>query len=413
MSLPSPSEKQARVIWMAITGLAVATLAVLSAGLVWGLGRVLHTLSPVIWPLAIAAVVACLLDPVVGFLEKKGFSCFNSILAVFALALLLVGGLCGSVLPQIVTETRQLISRAPEYGAKLERCLEDWSQDPPQVLEKILQRFRPSAGSSPAITPPEMLTGSLTKPLAGEVSQSGLPPKAGGIGAAAFGPVQDWLAGIMPDVGRWLFGQVGRITAWLGVIAGMALVPVYAFYLLLERRGIESNWTEVLPVLDSRFKEELVFVLRSINGYLIAFFRGQLLVALCDAVLYTAGFLSIGLPYALLLGAAAVGLTMIPFLGAFTVCGAALVIAVAQFGDWLHPLLVLGVFGVVQTLEGLVISPRIMGDRVGLHPLVIIVAVMTGTTLLGGLLGGVLAIPLAAVLRVLLARYVWKKRAAS
>jgi len=75
-------------------------------------------------------------------------------------------------------------------------------------------------------------------------------------------------------------------------------------------------------------------------------------------------------------------------------------------------LLVLAVFGVVQTLEGLVISPKILGDRVGLHPLAIIVAVMVGTTLLGGLLGGILAIPLTAALRVLMFRYVWKRREA-
>ena len=134
------------------------------------------------------------------------------------------------------------------------------------------------------------------------------------------------------------------------------------------------------------------------------------MVAMCDAGLFTTGFLIIGMPYAILIGASALALTMIPFLGAITICVTALIIAVVQYGDWLHPLLVLAVFAVVQTLEGLVISPRIMGGRVGLHPLAIIIAVMAGTTLLGGLLGGVLAIPLTAVLRVLLARYVWKKR---
>jgi len=89
------------------------------------------------------------------------------------------------------------------------------------------------------------------------------------------------------------------------------------------------------------------------------------------------------LPYAALIGVAAMVLTMIPFLGAIIVCIAALVIAAVQFGDWLHPMLVLIVFAIVQTLEGLVISPKIMGGRVGLHPLTIIIAVMTGTTLLG------------------------------
>jgi predicted PurR-regulated permease PerM len=116
------------------------------------------------------------------------------------------------------------------------------------------------------------------------------------------------------------------------------------------------------------------------------------------------------LPYAVLLGAAAVLLTMIPFLGAITICFTALIIAFVQYGDWLHPALVLAVFAVVQSLEGLVISPRIMRGRVGLHPLAIIIAVMAGTTLLGGLLGGILAIPLTAAMRVVMARYVWKRR---
>jgi len=105
----------------------------------------------------------------------------------------------------------------------------------------------------------------------------------------------------------------------------------------------------------------------------------------------------------------AVFLTMVPFLGAIIVCLTALALAFVQYGDWQHPALVLLVFAVVQALESLVISPKIMGNRVGLHPLVIIIAVMTGTTLLGGILGGLLAIPLAAALRVILFHYVWKK----
>jgi predicted PurR-regulated permease PerM len=190
---------------------------------------------------------------------------------------------------------------------------------------------------------------------------------------------------------------------------GLSLIPIYAFYLLIEKQGIQSKWTNYLPVTDSTFKDELVFILQSINDYLIAFFRGQVLVAICDGILYGIGFLIIGLPYAILLGAAAVVLTIIPFIGAIIIFITAMIIAFVQFGDWKHPLLVVAVFAVVQTLEGVVISPRIMKGRVGLHPLTIIIAVMVGTTLLGGLLGGVLAIPLTAVLRVLLARYVWKR----
>jgi predicted PurR-regulated permease PerM len=91
----------------------------------------------------------------------------------------------------------------------------------------------------------------------------------------------------------------------------------------------------------------------------------------------------------------------------------AVALAAVQFRDWWHPLAVIAVFGTAQALEGLVISPKIIGDRVGLHPLTIIIAVMVGTTLLGGVLGGILAIPLTAALRVLMFRYVWKKSGAA
>ena len=412
MNFPPPSEKQTRVIWLAVTGLAVAALVGLVVAMIWGAGRVLQMLSPVLWPLAIAGVIAYLLDPVVDRLEQRGFSRANSILCVFGIALLILVALFGSIVPQLVSETRLLAARVPEYAAKLERRIESWSTNRPPLIEKFF-KHTPLAATNAA----DIVLLDTNAPAATNVVTAAPAPgrpanSSDGIDPQTLQSAKDWAANALPEIGRWLFGQVGRVASWFGFLAGLALVPVYAFYLLLEKRGIESSWTDYLPVKDSSFKDELVFVLRSINGYLIAFFRGQVLVAICDAVLYTTGFLIIGLPYAILIGASAVLLTMIPFLGAITICFTALVISVVQYGDWLHPLLVLAVFAVVQTLEGLVISPRIMGGRVGLHPLAIIIAVMAGTTLLGGLLGGILAIPLAAVLRVLMARYVWKKREA-
>jgi predicted PurR-regulated permease PerM len=411
MTFPPPTEKQARVIWLAATGLAVAVLVGLLVALVWGLGRVLQILSPVLWPLAIAGVIVYLLDPVVDRFEKTGLPRVVSIICVFGIALLLVAAVFGSVVPQIVSETRQFVSHVPEYSAKLEQRIETWIENPPPLIQKILKRAAPPAETSIAATNSETISTTTTN-VAGNVAKENTSQLNGALDQKTLQSAKDWLANALPKIGRWLFGQVGRMASWFGFLVGLALVPVYAFYLLLERRGIESSWTDYLPVADSKFKDELVFVLRSINGYLIAFFRDQVLVAMCDAVLYTTGFLIIGLQYASLIGAAALVLTMIPFLGAITICVTALIIAVVQYGDWLHPLLVLAVFAVVQSLEGLVISPRIMGGRVGLPPLAIIIAVMAGTTLLGGLLGGVLAIPLTAVLRVLLARYVWKKRVA-
>jgi predicted PurR-regulated permease PerM len=386
-------------MWMALTGLSLALLLALVGGLIWGLGQVLRVLSPVLWPLAIAGVLAYLLDPLVDFFERKRVPRTRAIIVVFIIALGIMGALLGSVVPQIVNETRDLANRLPQYASQLQERTEKFIAHPPDVFRKFLNTYSRQTGQPAATAAPPTTT----------TNQPGSATASDGLNPQTIQSASDWLKTAAPKVGSWIFGQVGKVASWLGVLAGLALVPVYLFYFLLEKRGISDHWSNYLPVSDSGFKNEMVFVIRSINDYLIAFFRGQVLVAVCDGILYTIGFLAIGLPYAILLGAISVFLTMIPFLGAIITCGAALIIALVQYGDWLHPLLVLGVFAVVQALEGTVISPKIMGDRVGLHPVTIIIAVMAGTTLLGGILGGILAIPLTAVLRVLMFRYVWKK----
>jgi predicted PurR-regulated permease PerM len=378
-----PTEKQARILWFALTGLAVATVVALIVAAVWGLGRVLDLLSPVLWPLAIAGVVACLLAPLVDFFERKKIPRARAIILVFGMAFALVLGVLASVIPQVVVETEQLASKVPEYSERLQTRINAFIAQPPEFL----RRFMP---------PPQSVPVTDANPSGRENS--------------VLASATDWLTGSLPAMGSWLLGRIAKVASGFGLLAGLVLIPVYAFYFLLEQRGIEKHWKEYLPLQDSRAKDEVVFVLDSIKQYLVAFFRGQVLVAMCDAVLYTIGFLIVGVNYAFLLGFAAVLLTMIPFLGAIVICITALTLAFVQYGDWQHPALVLAVFAVVQSLEGLVISPKIMGDRVGLHPLAIIIAVMAGTTLLGGILGGILAIPLAAALRVIMFRYVWKKR---
>ena len=413
MNFPPPTEKQARLIWVALTGLAAAVIVALIVGLVWGLGRVLNELSPVIWPIAVAGVLAYLLDPVVDLLQRKGVPRTRGIVVVFVGAFLILAGLLASVVPQVVVETQDLARKIPGYTARLEQKADDLITHPPAWLKRFLPQQPVTVELPAAAGPnaePSVVSASvaMTNPPPVFVSEKSAP--APGFDRATLSSAADWLARSLPVLGKRLAQAVSYIGSWFGVVAGLALIPIYAFYFLLEKQGIESQWTDYLPVKESKFKEEAVFVLNSINDYLIAFFRGQVLVAICDGILYTIGFLIVGVPYALLIGVMATFLTMIPFLGAITTCVTALIIAFVHYGDWQHPALVLAVFAVVQTLEGLFISPKIMGGRVGLHPLAIIIAVMAGTTLLGGLLGGILAIPLAAVLRVLMFRYVWKKR---
>lgn len=423
MSLPPPSPKQANIIWLALTGIAITTLVLLVVALIWGAGQALQILAPVIWPLAIAGVIAYLLDPVVDKLETRGIPRTRAIIMVFACAVVLMLGLLGSVVPQIVTETHDLAKRVPGYSQKIQSRVQRWINNPPPTLRRLLDR---SSTAAPVVTTNEVVipsqppappatnavaSGSATnapEPTIEEDSANAFWSKV--LGTDTVKSAADWFAKMAPKAAAWAGEQISRVASFFGLLAGLALVPVYAFYFLLEKRGIETHWTDYLPVKTSGFKDELIFVIKSINDHLISFFRGQVLVAICDGVCYTIGFLLIGLPYSVLLGAIAIVLTMIPFLGAIATCAAALVIAFVQFGDWQHPVLVLVVFAVVQSLEGFVIQPKIMGDRTGLHPLTIIIAVMVGTTVLGGILGGILAIPLTAAGKVLMLRYVWKQR---
>lgn len=404
MSLPSPTEKQARVIWLAVTGLAIATIVALIVALVWGLGQVLDVLSPVIWPLAVAGVLACLLDPVVDFLVGRKVPRMRAIAVVFALALVIVLGLAASVVPQLVVQSQELAKKSSELTTQLPAKAAELAANPPKWLPRqgaeLLKSLSGLVHAANSNAPIAIVTmeSSTNAPVLLPAEESD-----------SLNSVANYFTRLLPRFGEWLRQVLGFVGAVFGIIAGLALVPIYAFYFLLEKHGISDRWRDYLPVQDSKFKDEAVFVINSINEYLVAFFRGQVLVAICDGILYTIGFVLIGLPYALLLGVLATCLTIIPFLGAITTCVTALVIAVVAFGDWQHPALVIAVFGVVQALEGFVIQPKIMGDRVGLHPVTIIIALMVGTTLLGGILGGILAIPLAAVLRVLLARYVWRK----
>ncbi|HEU5069145.1 MAG TPA: AI-2E family transporter [Verrucomicrobiae bacterium] len=386
MSAPIPSEGQRRLAWLALSALALAALVGVIVGAVWGLGQALGLLAPVLWPLAVAGVLAYLLDPVVDWLEHRRIPRTRAIVLVFFVAAGLLLGVLASVAPRVVVETTQLAGKAHEMSGQLQERLEKFAHDPPPLVKRLLPMLLP-------------------KPADGEPSGEPTPPAWDKNTLASVSKV---LTSALPSIGAWLGNQFGKALSLFGIFAGLALIPVYAFYFLLEKRGIVANWTTYLPLRDSSLKDEVTFVIRAINDQLIAFFRGQVLVALCDAVLYTIGFLAIGLSYAFLIGFVAVFLTMIPFIGAFVVVSSALVLAFVQYGDLLHPLLVLAVFAIVQTLEGFVIQPKIMGDRMRLHPLAIIIAVMAGTTLLGGLLGGVLAIPLAAALRVLMFRYVWK-----
>lgn len=415
MALPPPSSKQARIIWLSLTTLAVAVFLAIIAGLIWGFGWLLRLLSPVLWPLAIGGILAYLLDPVVDFFERKKMKRGRAIILVFILCALAMAAFFASIIPQLVRESGRLISDVPEYSRQLKNDLNRWMSRQP-LLDTWRGRLFPSNTATNDASKSTNANNATNVTIAvtpeGQTNIVAAPPK---LTEHAWTEqvsqrILEWAGETLPKIGRWLVAQLSRVASWAGMIIGLALVPVFTYYFLQEKKGIQEGWTHYLPVMESRFKDELVFCINAINNYLIVFFRGQVVVAGCIGVLLTIGFLTIGLNYAVILGVLAGILSIVPYLGAILTIIPALILAAVQFKDWLHPVLVLVIFAIVQVLEGFVISPKIMGDRVGLHPLTIIIAVMVGTTLLGGILGGILAIPLTAALRVLMFRYVWKKR---
>ena len=201
----------------------------------------------------------------------------------------------------------------------------------------------------------------------------------------------------------------------IGLLAGLALAPVYVFYFLLEARSIEMKWSDYLPLKESWFKEEAVFVLQSFNDSMVVFFRGQILVAICVGICLAIGFAIIKLPYGIIIGLGAGLLGIIPYFGVIVSTIPVLLLSLTQGsqmigGSSLAPVTALGVCVLVLFLEKIVIQPRIIGDRVGMHPVAVIISVLIGTTLVGGVIGGLLAIPIAMALRAVLFRYVWIRR---
>jgi len=390
MAFPPPTEKQAKILWTSITALAVGILLALIAALLLGVAWVVNTLSTVLIPLAIAGIVAYLLDPLVDWFNKKrGMQRQSAIILVFTVALLLVGGLVASIVPALIGQATKLTTEFPKKAKVFQ--------------QKVSNLVSPDTSKSSTNAPPGTVWFETSKEWAKSVGLTN--DKAREITVSA-----------VSKISAWLLEQLKKVTSLFGFLAGLALVPVYVFYFLLEKRSIKRNWTDYLPVRESKVKDEIVFVLHSINDCMIVFFRSQVLVAMCVGTLLTVGFLALGLDYAILLGVMAGLLGIIPYLGVALSIIPAFILSMVQFvpdGDWLKPILILVWFAAVQAMEGFFISPKIIGDRVGLHPLTIIIAIMIGTTLLGGIVGGVLAIPMTAVLRTLMFRYVWVDRVRS
>ena len=181
-------------------------------------------------------------------------------------------------------------------------------------------------------------------------------------------------------------------------LANLFLVPVVTFYLLRDWDILVAKVSDLLP---RHYIFTIKKLARECHTVLGAFIQGQLLVMMSLGTIYSIGLTLIGLKLGLVIGMLAGLASIVPYMGLVVGMAAALVAGIFQFGDLLHIFLILVVFGVGQALEGMVLTPLLVGDRIGLHPVAVIFAVMAGGQLFG-FVGILIALAVAAVTMVLL-----------
>lgn len=435
-----PSRFQLRTLWNAATGVSILVLGALLVGLVWLMGQIFGFLQPVLVPLAVAAIIAYLLDPVVRIFQKRGFSRRWSVVSTFAGFTLIAAGLVAIMIPLVGGQIHKFQQQRDAIAA--ERQLQGGTapSSAPAVPEKgfdeiivdILKDTRDkNEWAKPFIDP--LLAPPAAKAPPVEIAPAaapGTPPKASitpSLDDEDYRPaLQDtelWFQAknYLDEIFGWIKGGAGKLLGFLGLALGFVMVPIYLYYFLNESAAIKEHWHEYVPLKASRFKTELIETLTEVNRYLISFFRGQVLVAFIDGMLVGLALTLFDLPLGLLVGIMMAVLGIIPYIGNIITLIPACVLAYFHFsvaenqhilGDnpWAYVGGVIAIFVVVQQINSLLTAPKIVGDSVGLHPMTVIFSMLFWSLILGGFVGALLAVPLTAAVKVLFRRYIWDRR---
>ena len=459
-----PTPWQRKTMWTALATVAVAAILALSVGFIYIFSYTVATLQPILVPFAIAGVLAYLLEPVVARLVKFGTTRLRAVMAVFAITSITFVGIMFWIVPLVSNQTAKLARKVPEitlrvregvakfavevrekYGVRLfpDELLE-FAKPPPKIAPpKTNEREGPQATTESAapVPPPAPVVAPVatdaSAPVAAVAKEDSKTAAAAAATAATAAPAAgasnpeevlrnfgsgEWLNNALPKIFRavWnFFSQgLGGFLGFFGFLLSLIIVPLYLFYLLAESPQIAKQWSKYVPLRASQFKDEVVDCLTEINSYLIAFFRGQLVVSLINGVVTGTLLAAAGLDFGVLIGFGLCFLGIIPYIGILLCWIPAVIIASVQGGSWVvpanaawwfFPVVITGIFTVVQQVDGLFVTPRIVGERVGLHPVTVIFSVFLWSLLLGGLLGAILAVPLTATAKVILKRYVWDR----
>jgi len=411
-----PTPFQQRTLWKAVTGVSIAIIACLSvAGLVVT-GKLLGLLQPVLIPVAIAGILAYLLEPLVHWLRSRtlfgqSLTRIQAILSVYFVAMLALLILCLSVIVPASRDLGNLFDDRAKIAAQAKAAYLSFYEKVALIEDKI--GLAPKNDIRPEKLKAAESRGSQKEEDSRNPHETG-PPVPDTESAPRNAESQIWTdfnkwlkspetsKAMLHFLGKALHGFLGA----MGYIVGLFLIPVYLFFFLKDSSGIREKWSDYVPVRQSSFKEELVSLLNEVNGYLIAYFRGQVLVSIIDGVITGVILALLGLDYALVIGVSLAIFGVIPFVGIIITALPAMLIAASQ-NDGPAPLIVALVFIAVQQIDGFLIQPKIVGDSVGLHPLTVIFSVLFWSLLIGGILGALLAVPLTAAIKVLFRRYIW------
>jgi predicted PurR-regulated permease PerM len=316
------------------------------------IGLLIWLLAPVLMPFAIAAMLAYLSDPLADRLERLGLGRTLAVSIVFVVLILVICAVLLLLVPLIARQVENLVQNFPTYV--------EWGRDKAVPWLQTKLHLDPKAFDTDRLV--EQIKehiGSIGSVL-GTLSRSGL-----------------------------------GVVAWL---TNVVLIPVVWFYLL-------RDWDRMVAWIDRMLPRSVeptvAHLAHESNVVLGAFVRGQLLVMLALAIYYGVALTLVGITVGPLIGMVAGLLSFVPYLGFITGFGAAIIASLVQHGDWPHLLMVVGVFVVGQLLEGYVLVPRLVGEKIGLHPVAVIFAVLAGGYLFG-FLGVLLALPAASVILVLL-----------
>ena len=309
----------------------------------------------VLTPFFIAFALAYLLDPVTDRLESLKISRTFSVLVLMAGVFSLVTGIGLLIFPLLKLQAEHLVSNLPNYIA----IMQEW--------------MYPLLG---VVGEPEKIQGILNREL---LKVGELPLK------------------VISSITSILWGSVAGLFSFILLLANLVIIPVVMFYLLRDYDLINKKMLSFVP---ARSREQVLNLIKEIDGVLAGFVRGQLMVGLIMAGLYSIGLFFCGTPMSLFIGLLAGLASLVPYLGLVFGFVPAAILTFMQTQDWVLVFGVAGVFAVVQGLEGMIITPRIVGEKIGLHPVAIILAVLLGAEFFG-LVGVIVSVPVAAALNVL------------